>query len=192
MSNFLCRATIQSDPNVSSIPSLFLKAILHWMMSIFPPNPGLSQPNSEENFEQRFSRYFFAFHLVLLIKEQFYHRLSLLKFPTGFKNIRILKSFTLSVQPTFGTKYPIGTIRISIQIFFYPLSYGIDIRFTSTLCKRKAHWIKIYSTVYLSDSHPLGVNLAGKNQDNKFVQKLLFILQLSKHIETIPGIDSLA
>ena len=28
-SNFLCPVTMQSDPNVSSIPSLFLKAILH-------------------------------------------------------------------------------------------------------------------------------------------------------------------
>ena len=35
-SNFLCPVTMQSDPNVSSIPSLFLKAILHWMMSKFP------------------------------------------------------------------------------------------------------------------------------------------------------------
>ena len=28
-SNFLCPVTMQSDPNVSSIPSLFFKAILH-------------------------------------------------------------------------------------------------------------------------------------------------------------------
>ena len=140
------------------------------MMSIFPPNPGLSQPNSEENFEQRLSRYFFAFHMVLFIKEQFCPRLSLLKFTYRLQKISGY-SFTLSVQPTFGTKYPIGTIRI----FFYPDIYGIDIGFTSACVNARPIWIKIYPTLYLSDSHPLSVKLGGKNQDNKFIQLLLFI-----------------
>ena len=96
VSNFLCAVTMQSDPNVFGIPSLFSKAISHWMMSIFPPDPGLSQPNSKENFEQRFSRYVFPFHTVLFIKEQFFFGLSLSAITYPLQKYPD-KSFTLSV-----------------------------------------------------------------------------------------------
>ena len=81
---------------VSGIPSIFSKAISQWRTCTFPPDPGLSQPNSEENFEQRFSRYLFAFHPVLFIKESILTGLSLLKFTYQLQK-RPVKSFTLSV-----------------------------------------------------------------------------------------------
>ena len=65
-------------------------------MSTFPPDPGLSQPSSEESFEQRFSRYVFPFHTVLLIKEQFFFGLLLSEITYPLQKYPD-KSFTLSI-----------------------------------------------------------------------------------------------
>ena len=139
---FFCPVTMQSDPNVFGMPSLFSKVIFYWKMSPDPPgppDPGPSQPNSQENFEQRFPRYVFAFHAVVFNKYQFFMAFRFPNLPTRFNNIRISR-LDWAFSPLFGTKYPIGTIkstflcilgtiriffiRISIRIFLYPGSTG--------------------------------------------------------------------
>ena len=155
---------MQSNPNPSRMPSLFSMAIFHWRCLLFPPDPGLLEQNSEDNFAQRFPSRVLHFHTALFNKEQFFAGLSPSIFAHPLKKYPE-RSFTLCVSPTFGTKYPIGTIRIifihfSIRIFFYPDSLG------ST---SDSHWlsvnarpicIKYCPTLYLFDSHPLSVNVS--------------------------------
>ena len=80
LANCFCPETMQSDPNVFNMSSLFSKAVLLSRMSSFSPDPGLSQPNSEENVAQRFPSFVFPFHLVLFIEEQVFAGLSSSKF----------------------------------------------------------------------------------------------------------------
>ena len=95
------------------------------------------------------------------------------------------KSFTLSVLAPFRCEIQcirligyifwydpdIFLIRISIRIFFYPDSYGID--------KREVYLDKKnYPTLYLSDSHPLSVNIAQASK------RLLFRTQALRMLES--------
>ena len=64
-------------------------------MSSFPPDAGLSQPNSEENVAQRFPNYVFLLYPILFIKDQFFAGLSLSKFAYPLQKYPV-KSFTLT------------------------------------------------------------------------------------------------
>ena len=165
--------TTQSYPNVFSMSSLSSKAILLRRMSFFPPDAGLSQPNSQESVPQRFPSYVFPFHPVLFIKDQFLAGLSPSRFAYPLQK-HPDKSFTLRVQATFGMKYPIGTIRtflsgylsgyffirIPIRIFFIRIAPGSTSDSHLLSVNARPIWIKNYPTLYLSDSHPPTVNLA--------------------------------
>ena len=61
-----------------------------------------------------------------------------------------------------GSVFFLSTFSFFISWFFYPdtYRYRIDIGCTSAQCKREAYLENIYPTLYLSDSHPLSVNLA--------------------------------
>ena len=134
---------MQSYPNVFSMSSLFSKAILIRRMSLFPPALVYRSQTARKTFPKGFLVMSFPFTQYSSSKTSFFAGLSPSKFAYPLHKYPD-KSFTLSVLATFGMKYPIGTIRIFFYPdmypgFFYPVSYGIDIRFASALCKREAY-----------------------------------------------------
>ena len=164
--SFCEQFVLSSDNAVLSkrftMSSLFSKAILLW--SIFPPDAGLSQPNSRKTFRKGFLVMSFPFTRFSSSKKSFFAGLSPFKFAYPLQKY-LDKSLTLSVYATFGTKYPIGTIWIFFSrylsgYFFIRIATGSTSDSHPLSVNSRPIWIKIHPTLYLSDSHPLSVNLA--------------------------------
>ena len=107
----------------------------------------------------------FLFHQVLFMKEQFFLVYRFPKKPTRCQNIWISRlHWAFSPLLVWNIRlvrfgyffYPLSYLDV---FFFYPDSYGNDIRFTTTWCKREAYLNKNLSDFvpirFTSDSDPL-------------------------------------
>ena len=160
---FFCPVTLQSNPNVSGMPSLFRKQFgiegcLPFLRTLVYRSQTARKTLSRgfldmSSFFTRFSNkiaVFMAFRFPNL--------------PTCFKNIRIsrlhrafspllVRNIRLVQSRYFLSGYLSG-------YFFIRIATGSTFDSHPLSVNARPIWINIYPTLYLSDSHPLSVNLA--------------------------------